>query len=160
MVSAGELKKINLVQRLTDEMVERLSPLVESRLYGEKQIIVEQGQPADTFYMLRSGKVILKVEASEAITISLGAIKPGFSFGWSALLARGSGYTSSAVAAEQCEVFWLPGHQLYELARQDPDMGFRLMEGTARILENRLERRTNQFLKALARHIDLEGILS
>lgn len=160
MVSPSELKRINLIQRLTDQMIERISPFVDSRRYVEKEAICEQGDDADMFYMLRSGKAILKVDVTEAVTISLGAIKPGFSFGWSALLNPDGLYTSSAVAAEPSEVFVIPGARLNELMADDPDMGFRIMYGTSKILENRLERRTNQFLKALARHIDLEGILS
>ncbi len=160
MVSIGELKQIYLLQRLTDQMIERISPHIEVAHYGEKEVIVEQGQKASRLFMLRKGKAILKVDASEAITISLGSIKPGYSFGWSSILPGQLAYTSSVVAAEPCEVYSVSGEKFYEFLSEDRDMGFRIMEGVARILENRLERRTSQFLKALSRHIDIEGILS
>ncbi len=159
MVSIAELRKIRLMNRLTDKMLEKVIPLIKVSTYQEKETIFEQGQKADTFYMLYRGKVLLNVAVSDAITISLGSVKPGYSFGWSALRPDGV-YTSSAVAAEASEVFSVDGKEFLRLLDEDHSMGYLVMQGVVHILENRLERRTTQFLKALAKHIDLEGILS
>ncbi len=159
MITVEELKKIYLLQRLTDKMIERILPFIEVETFGENEVVFDQGQSAEHFFMLKKGKILLKVDASENVTISLGSIKPGYSFGWSALFVEGA-YTSSAVTAEPSELYQVQGEALLRLMEEDHGLGYRVMTGVTRILQNRLERRTGQFLKALAKHIDIEGILS
>ena len=91
-------------------------------------------------------------------TISLGSIKSGYSFGWSALLP-GSSHTSYAICTEPCEVLTMPGTKFLNLLNSDHTMGYRVMEGVVRILKNRLERRTGQFLKVMSKHPDIQKLL-
>ena len=74
------------------------------KVFDPKEAVILENQPAKEFMMLKSGKILLRVDASENITITLGAINAGFSFGWSSLIP-GRTYTSSAVCAEKCEGF-------------------------------------------------------
>jgi CRP/FNR family cyclic AMP-dependent transcriptional regulator len=154
MVSLEELKKIYLLANLSNAMVEKLRPITGVRTYEDREIIFREGQKADDFYMLLSGKVLLEVEASETIMIALGSIKPGYSFGWSALLPESS-YTAFAMCAEPSEVVVVPGEGFLALLDEDHHMGYRIMEGVVRILKKRLERRTSQFLKTLRKHPDI-----
>jgi len=158
MVTVEELKKIFLMEKLTEPMLSKLAREAELRVYEEKEFVIREGQPAREFMMLRSGKMVLKVDASESLTIALGAIKPGFSLGWSALIP-GRNYTSSAVCTEKSEVFVVQGETLQGMMEEDHRMGYLMFQGVCGILEDRLERRTRQFLKTLTRHINLEAIL-
>ena len=100
----------------------------------------------------------MEVEISETITISLGSIKTGYSFGWSALLS-GSFYTSYAVCAEPCEVLAIPGDKFLDLIEMDRDMGYRIMKFVSVTLKGRLEKRTGQFLKVMSKHPDIQRLL-
>jgi CRP-like cAMP-binding protein len=153
MASISDLKQIYLLQNLDEQMLERLAPLAQGKQYEEKDVVFEQGQEADNFFMLLSGKVLLKVDISPAVTISLGAVKPGYSFGWSSLL--GLDYTSQAACAEPCEVLVIRGSEFKEALESDHTMGYRVMEGVVRILENRLKRRTEQFIKTLRKQMEI-----
>ncbi|MBU1276413.1 MAG: Crp/Fnr family transcriptional regulator [Proteobacteria bacterium] len=153
MASISELKQIFLLQNLETQMLERLAPLVQKRQHEEKDIIFEEGQEADNFFMLLSGKVLLKVDVSPAVTISLGAVKPGYSFGWSSLL--GLTYTSQAACVEPCEVLVVRGAAFKDVLDADHTMGYQVMEGVVRILENRLKRRTEQFTKTLRKQMEI-----
>ncbi len=153
MASISELKQIYLLQNLETQMLEKLAPLAQKKDYEEKEVIFEEGQEADHFYMLLSGKVLLKVDVSPAVTISLGSVKPGYSFGWSSLL--GLTYTSQAACAEPCEVLALKGTAFKEMLDGDHTMGYQVMEGVVRILENRLKRRTEQFIKTLRKQMEI-----
>lgn len=153
MASIDELKQIYLLQNLEKQMLERLAPLAQIKQYEEKDVIFEEGQAADNFFMLVSGKVLLKVDISAAVTISLGAVKPGYSFGWSSLL--GLDYTSQAACAEPCEVLLIKGAAFKEVMDSDHTMGYQVMEGVVRILENRLKRRTEQFIKTLRKQMEI-----
>ncbi|RLB75198.1 MAG: hypothetical protein DRH15_14450 [Deltaproteobacteria bacterium] len=159
MVSIEELKKIYLVHRLEDDELNRLRPLCSVRIFSEKAIIFEQGQVADHFYMLLKGKVLLEVELTEDIMISLGSIKPGYSFGWSSLF-EGSRYTSSAICSEPSEVITLPATALLNLMEEDPVLGYKIMRGALDILRSRLTKRTDQFLKTLRMHPDIQALFA
>ncbi|MCF8033391.1 MAG: Crp/Fnr family transcriptional regulator [Desulfarculaceae bacterium] len=154
MASVSELKEIYLVQNLAEKMLAALAPLAEERHFEEKDVVFEEGLAADQFYMLRSGKVLLKVDVNPAVTISLGAIKPGYSFGWSSLM-EGMTYTSQAACAEPCEMLVLNGAKFREVLDQDHTMGYQVMDGIVRIMENRLKRRTEQFIKTLRKQMEI-----
>ena len=154
MVSFEELKKIYLLENLDDSMLGKMLPFTQMHLFGNKAVVFKEGQPAEDFFMLLKGKVVLEVEASESVMISLGSIKSGYSFGWSALLHE-SAYTSYAVCVEPCEVIALPGNIFVQLLEENHSMGYRVMSGVVEILKRRLERRTHQFLKTLRAHPDI-----
>jgi CRP/FNR family transcriptional regulator, cyclic AMP receptor protein len=157
VVSFEELKKIHLLETLDDSMLGKILPFTQMHLFGDRTVIFKEGQHAENFYMLVKGKVVLEVEASASIMISLGAIKPGYSFGWSALL-RGSPYSSTAICVEPCELMAIPGNRFMHLLEENHSMGYRVMQGIITILKNRLERRTEQFLKTLRTHPDIENL--
>ena len=158
MASIEDLRRVMLFENLTDGMLEQLLPVVQEASFGEREIIYEAGNAADRFFSLKRGKVLLEAELAPALIISLGAIKSGYSFGWSALLPSAS-HTSYAVSAEPSEIFVMPGDKLLALLERDHAMGYQVMHKAAQILENRLERRTAQFLKVITKHPDIGALL-
>ncbi len=158
MVSTDELRKIFLLQNLTDKMLEKVVLNTRVLQFGEREIIFEEGTKAENFYMLKKGKILLEMEISDRLTISLGSVKSGYSFGWSALLS-GPSHTSDAVCTETSDVFVIAGEKLRDLLEGDPLMGYKVMSIAATILKNRLERRTNQLLKVIANHPDMQKLL-
>ena len=108
--------------------------------------------------MLKNGKILLEVEVAKQIIISLGSIKSGYSFGWSALIP-GSSHTTYAVCSEPCEVLIIPGNNFIELLKEDYTAGYRFMSEVMKVLKNRLDRRTGQFLKVMTKHPDIQKLL-
>jgi CRP-like cAMP-binding protein len=157
MVSIEDLRGVALFEDFTDKMLEQLVPVAKQEFYGERQIVYEAGSAADRFYSVKRGKVLLEAELAPNFIISIGAIKPGYSFGWSALLPLTS-HTSYAVCTELSEVLAFPGSEFMSLLESDHTMGFLCMQKASRILENRLERRTAQFLKVISKHPEI-GLL-
>jgi len=158
MITTKELKAIVILGFLTDEMIEKLLPITELLIFDEGEIVFREGENADTFFMVRRGKVLLEQRISEKITISMGAVKPGYSFGWSAMLG-GSTYTSDAVCAEKSELFSINGIKLTELLDKDHSMGYRMTQRILRIIKKRLEVRTEQFLRAIKDHPDIQHLV-
>ncbi len=158
MVSAQDLKGIALFEDLTDGMLDKLAPLFQTESFEERQMIYEVGSPADRFYSLKRGKVLLEAELAPAVIISLGSIKPGYSFGWAALRPAAT-YGTYAVTAEPCDVYAVPGDMLLKVLDGDHSMGYLIMQKAARILENRLERRSNQFLNVITKHPEMAALL-
>ncbi|MFP4085614.1 MAG: Crp/Fnr family transcriptional regulator [Desulfobacteraceae bacterium] len=158
MTRIEDLRRIRVLDNLTQPMLENMRPLTQISLFGENHMVYEKGIPAEYFYMLLKGKVILEDEASEGLMISLGAVKPGFSFGWSALLP-GSRYSTYALCVESCEIMAIPGDRFLQLLEEDHTIGYKFMGTVVSILKRRLERRTEQFIQVISKHPDLQKLM-
>jgi len=158
MISGAELKDILLLQGLDDEFLGHLASFTKLRNYEMGSVIFEEGSEAREFYMLKEGKVLLEVEIAPDIIISLGSIKKGYSFGWSALVKDGT-HTTFAVAAEPCSVISIPGGKFLEILESDPKVGYLVMTRIFQIFRRRLERRTRQFIKVMRKHPDIQKLV-
>jgi len=158
MVSLQDLRGIALFEDLTDEMLEKLLSIGQTESLDERHIVYEVGASADQFYSVKRGKVLLEAELAPEFILSVGSIKPGYSFGWSALFPAKT-HTSYAVCAEPSEIVIMPGAKLTEVLDGDHAMGFLVMQKSTKILENRLERRTAQFLKVISKHPEIGALL-
>ena len=157
MIAFDDLRKIVLLENVSDAMLGKMVPLLEMRVFGERDIIFQQGDDADMFYMLKEGKVLLEVDASDTISVSMGAMKAGFSLGWSSLFP-GSSYTATAVCVEPTEIFAIPGRDFVRFMDGDHDNGYNIMWKITSILRHRLGRRTGQFLRAIEHHPDIQKV--
>ncbi len=157
MVKFEDLRKIFLLENLTDTMLGKMMPFVEMRLFSDSAKLFRQKEKAEFFFMLMKGKIVLEIQASERVSVSLGSIKTGGSFGWSALLGDPA-YTSDAVCVEPCEIMTISGEKFRELMDRDPAMRYGVMKIVVTILKRRLERRTNQFLKVIENHPELQRL--
>ena len=125
-------------------MLAKLLPIITVQTFEEEDIIFSQGQPAERFYMLRRGKVLLEQQIVEKVTVFVGSIEPGYSFGWSAMLEGGI-YSADAVCAEPCEVFSFKRQEINVLIEENPVLGLRLYRRLLVVLKKRFDYRTEQF---------------
>lgn len=158
MVSRDDVKDIVILSYLTEEMLEKLLPYLTIRTIEKREVIFRGGDPADMYYMLKRGKVLLEQRISEKISVSVGAVKPGFSFGWSAMLG-GERYFMDAVGAEESEALVISGEALLKLLDSDHSMGYRIMQRLLRVVKRRLDIRTEQFVKVISSHPDIFRLL-
>ena len=158
MVSREDLKQIVILKYLDDQMLEQFMPIVDQMMYPPNDIVFKEGDTADRFYMLQRGKVLLEKRLTEKVTVSVGAVKTGFSFGWSSMLDDGA-YTSDAVCAETCEVLSVRREQLLSLMNENPPLGYIFTQRLLRIIKKRLDHRTEQFLRAIQNHPDIRSLL-
>ena len=163
MITKDELRRIVALSVLSDAMLEKIVPLAERLNFGERERIFKEGYAAETFFMLLRGKVLLEQRISEHVTVSMDAIKPGYSFGWSAMLGGGiepySAYTSDAFCVEASEVLALPGEEFQELLESDHTMGYLIGRRLIRVIKQRLVYRTEQFVRIIKKHPDIEGLI-
>ncbi len=158
MFAIEDLKQIIMLSHLDDEMLAKLIPITELLLFDDKEFIFRQGDKAKRLYMLQHGKVLLEQRLTERITVFVGAIKPGFTFGWSAMLDEDT-FTSDAICADPCKVFSFRREKIKALLEQDHSLGYIMRQSLLRILKKRLDIRTEQFIKTIKHHPDLLNIL-
>ena len=155
MLNRDDLKRIVMLTYLTDPMLDRLAAIVDVLKFDGEEIIFRAGEPAGRFYMLRSGQVLLEQRIADQVTACVAAIKPGFSFGWSAMLEDET-YTGDAVCEAPSEVFSFKTTKINGLFEQDPEMGLRIYRRLMVIIKKRLDIRTEQFRQAIKNHPDMQ----
>ena len=60
MLSIEDLKDIILLGHLDDKMLEKLLPYIDVLQFDENELIFREGDPADRFYFLKHGKILLE----------------------------------------------------------------------------------------------------
>jgi ATP-binding cassette subfamily B protein len=84
------LRRSSFFQFLPDDVFEKITSLLKEEHYEFGDVIVREGDPADAFYVLTSGRArALKIQPT-GDEIALGALRPGDSFGEAALAEGGT----------------------------------------------------------------------
>jgi CRP/FNR family cyclic AMP-dependent transcriptional regulator len=98
--------------------------------------ILKEGEPADKFYLIRSGHVAVYIAKPSEITIE--TIHENDILGWSWLIPPYR-YRFSAKAVENTRVLALDGKCLREKCEKNPDLGYALLKKIISILTERLD---------------------
>lgn len=159
MITKEDLKQIVMLTYLTDPMLDKLVQIVDVLKFDKDEFVFKANEPAERFYMLTIGKVLLENKISDKVTAIVGSIKPGLSFGWSALIEN-EVYTAAAVCDEPSEVFSFKREKINKLFQQDPEMGFIIHQRLLVIIKKRLDYRTEQFQLAIRHHPDMQKLFS
>lgn len=158
MVTKDELKQIVMLTYLTDSMLDNLAEIVDVLKFDKDEVIFKENESAKRFYMLRSGSILLEQVIATDVTACVGSIKPGYSFGWSAMVEEASFYTTDAICVEFSDVFSFRRDQIRKLFERDPEMGFRFYQRLMVIIKKRLDYRSEQFRQAIVNHPDMQGL--
>jgi HlyB family type I secretion system ABC transporter len=118
----GEIVRHSSVFRfLSDEHFDAIEPLLQEEHYDFGDVIVKQGDPADSFYVLTTGRArALKIRA-DAEEIPLGVLKPGDSFG-EAALAEGGTRSATVRCSTAVDVLRIDRDDFLQLVSQEPDL--------------------------------------
>jgi len=100
--------------------------------------IFKEGDPANTFYLIRQGKVAVEVSAPQHAPIIVATLAEGEILGWSWLLAPYQ-WKHQARAKDDVRAIALDGKCLREKCEQNHDLGYEILKRFARIIEQRLE---------------------
>ncbi len=106
-------------------------------------VILKEGDSADKFYLIRSGRVAIYIDQSRQITVQ--TISGGDILGWSWLIAPYR-YRFSAKAIENTRAVALDGKCLREKCEKNPDLGYEVLKRLVNILTERLEAARIQLL--------------
>jgi CRP-like cAMP-binding protein len=159
VLTREDLNQIVMIAHLTEPMQDRLSQIIDEFKFDKDEIVFKEGEPAERLYMLRSGSVLLEQRISDKVTACVGSVKPGFSFGWSAMVDNGV-YTNEAVCLEPSEIYSFKREKINKLFEQDPEMGFRMYQRLLELIKTRLDYRTGQFRQAIKNHPDMQKLFS
>ncbi|MGB8343190.1 MAG: cyclic nucleotide-binding domain-containing protein, partial [Chthoniobacterales bacterium] len=115
------LRRSSLFQFLPDEPFEKLRQLLQEESYEFGDLLVRQGEPADSFYVLVSGRARVVKADQAGNEIVLATLKPGDSFGESALTESGT-RTATVRCSTAVEALRLDRSDFLELAEEVPEL--------------------------------------
>ncbi|HZQ91494.1 MAG TPA: DUF1003 domain-containing protein [Terriglobales bacterium] len=126
-----------------------LAELLETTKFTQGETIFDFGDPGDTIYMVRSGRVQVFVTSTTGEKVILGENERGDVFGEISLLDGGP-RTASAVAIEDTECLTLDRDRLLELVQKHPHVALdlltimgRRLRSTDELLRTRVSRNPN-----------------
>ena len=127
---------------------EHQQTLTESAMrmfYKPGEFIFREGDPANRFYLIESGRVQLESQRKDQAPVGLQVINAGDVLGWSWLFPPFY-WHFDARALEPTTAIFLYGTRLREKCDQDHDLGYELMRRMASIVINRLQATRQQLL--------------
>ena len=147
---AAFFRKIFLFQDLEDQELEQVLSRTYPRGFPAGQVIIQEGDPGDSLYIMVSGEVEItkrltlvldKDTPKERVMIRLKA-EDGVYFGEMSLLENDP-RSATVTALSDCRLLELCQKDFLELVRNDPAMGLKLLLRLAQLLSRHL-RKTNQ----------------
>ena len=140
--------QLSFFQGLTMEQVERLQTLFIPWNCTADTVIFEQGEPADTLYLVVSGEIIVQFKPDDGPAIQVARVRDGGVVGWSAALGSRA-YTSGAMTTVETDMLRVRGSDLRNLCVQEPQLGKVLLDRLAGVIAERLRSTHAQVLSLL-----------
>lgn len=111
--------------------------------FAAGEFIVKEGDPANRFFLIESGRVTIEAGAQQKTVQTLG---PGEVLGWSWLFPPFS-WSFSARAMEPTKCTVLDGGHLLVTAEENPEFGYVLMRLISQIVIGRLQATRKKLLE-------------
>ena len=137
------LKQHPFFKDLKSEYIDFIVGCSANEVFKAGEIILVEDQPADKFYLIRSGKVAIYIANPQEIIIQ--TIQKGDILGFSWLIPPYR-YRFSAKAVESTAAIALDGKCLREKCEKNAELGYQLLKRLVDVLSERLEAARLQLL--------------
>ncbi|MBI3415813.1 MAG: cyclic nucleotide-binding domain-containing protein [Verrucomicrobia bacterium] len=123
-----------------------LTENAKTATWNTNDVIFREGQPANQFYIINSGRVALEAHEPGDGTVLVSTLEPGAVLGWSWLFPPFV-WHFQARAVVPTELIELDAARLLRTAEADHDFGFELMKRLAQVVIQRLQTTRKQLLQ-------------
>ncbi|MFA6148828.1 MAG: Crp/Fnr family transcriptional regulator [bacterium] len=131
---ADLLRKTPLFATLSVDDLRRVADLAVSRRFAKKEAIFREGDRADGFFVVASGKVKVFKLSGEGKEQILHVIEPGQAFA-EAVIFEGGAYPAHAEALADTELLFLPKRPFVDLLERHPKVAIRMLGSLSRWLK-------------------------
>jgi len=142
--------RLSFTQGFSPEEIEILRPLFQVACLPTGAILFEQGCPADQFYIVAAGEVMIRYKPEDGPALILTRVRPQGVVGWSAAIGSPF-YTSSAVCAEESQLLVVRSDDLRRFYESYPQIAEMLLDRLAGLIADRL-RHTHPQIMAMLEH--------
>ncbi len=128
------LRKTPLFATLPDEDLRRVAELAVSRRFAKKEVVFREGDRADGFFVVVSGKVKVFKLSGEGKEQILHVLEAGQTFA-EAVIFEGGAYPAHAETLTEAELFFLPKRPFVDLLERHPNVAIRMLGSLSRWLK-------------------------
>lgn len=129
------LKQCHLFAGTSDDDREKLLSIGRIREFQRGELLFEEGQVADGFYVVISGKVKVFKLSPDGRERILHVIHPGSSFADAAIFDDGA-FPAFAVSIDQSKLLFFPKDHFLNLLHSYPQLAINMIAGLSRFLRN------------------------
>lgn len=123
----SEFRTVPLFSALDDDQLLRIISRVNSLRLGAGSPVFYRGDPAESFYMVRTGQVQLFLESSDGNEKVIDIVKPGQLFAEAVTFFEGQKYPVNAVVLQDCELLSINIALFRNILRESIDTCFSLL---------------------------------
>lgn len=135
---------------LSAETIARLAAIATIREVAAGEQLLREGSIAETFAIVLSGRVALRMLVPERGMVTILTVEAGDVLGWSAIVPPHRA-TSSSIAIDATRLLQMPGHALRALLRADPALAASVYPRVLQAVARRLAATRLQLLDLFAR---------
>lgn len=147
---SGILRNHPFMKDLEENYLKQITGCASNAVYTEDEVIFKEGDKAEKFYLIRSGKVALEINGRDKGNLRILTIGPGQILGWSWIVSPYK-WHFEACALEEVRAIELDGECLRNKCEEDPKLGYEMLKRFAHILEQRLQSTRMQLLDVYKR---------
>ncbi len=126
------------LSEMDDKYIQLLVSCASNVVFKAGEYIFREGEPADNFYLIRHGRVLIEVNLPPKGSIIIRSREEGEIFGWSWLVPPYR-WHFDARAVELTRAIALDGKCLRGKCEADHDLGYEIMKRFVQIIAERLE---------------------
>lgn len=135
---AGVLAESTFFGGLERDDIAFLAEHARERELDQGALLFEHGQPADRFYLLRRGEVVVEVPAIQGPTLTVQTLGPDEVLGWSWLIPPYR-WSFQARAMEAVTVLEFDGGAVRERCEREPAFGYEVLKRFSSLMSERLD---------------------
>lgn len=133
MIPVHELRKYDIFLELEPNELAALAKIASVVHANEGETIIEEGQPARTFYVMDQGNLMVAFKDGRALTLH----GHGEVVGWSAII-HPTHYTGDVICLTDCSFIAFPGSELLRLIQSNVATGTKIMRMVSERVANRI----------------------
>ncbi len=128
---AGLLSQLEIFRLLDKEVLRRIAAGARRHYYDHLEVLVNEGEPGDSFFIIERGKVVIsKFDPDDGDILRLAVLESGGFFGEMSLLT-GEPRSATVKAEGGCEVVVLTRSELQPVLAADPEIAAKLSKALA-----------------------------
>lgn len=138
-----QLDRVALFADLESASLQQLAQVMRRRTFRAGEAIFHRDDPGQVLYVIKDGRVRIRLTSAEGQEVALDVFGPGESFGEMAIL-DGQPRSADAIAIDKVEVFTLQRQDFISVIRNQPDIAVEVMKSLSKRI-----RQCNQMIEDL-----------
>lgn len=139
MIDIADLRWCEIFADLNERELAELAKLATVEKRGAGWRVIQEGTNATAMYLLREGKVEVRMTSRDGHEVVIDELGPGAVFGWSAVLDHQM-FKSNIWATADSTIIVMDGVKLRQLFEANNHIGYRVARMIADIVASRLEK--------------------